>query len=94
VGSLTSCPWRQGKQERSSDVPGFGSPDPGARKFLVLLEKEFKDGHRRNLSRSRLSNEGKVKAGQKYTFQIGGWAGSTGSVALGGPKTSNFDWGL
>jgi hypothetical protein len=31
-------------------VTRLGSPDLGARKFLATSEKEFKDGHRGNLS--------------------------------------------
>jgi hypothetical protein len=37
-------------------VTGFVSLGPGARRFLVSLEKEFKDGHRGDLNRSRFVN--------------------------------------
>lgn len=37
-------------------MTGFGSPSPGAKKFLVSSEKEFKDRHTGTISRSRFTN--------------------------------------
>jgi hypothetical protein len=38
------------------NVTGFGSPGSGARRFLVSSEKEFKEEHGGDISRSRIIN--------------------------------------
>jgi hypothetical protein len=76
-------------------VTGFWALHLGVRKFLVLLEKEFKDGHRGDLSRGRFiinakQSQSKVKAKQKCTLQTGGWAGSRASTMLEVPRPQAF----
>jgi hypothetical protein len=64
---IWSCGSRQASL-RGGIVTGFGSPAPGARKFLVLSEKEFKDGHRGDLNRSRFLNAKQSESKAKVHF--------------------------
>jgi hypothetical protein len=76
-------------------VTGFWALHLGVRKFLVLLEKEFKDGHRGDLSRGRFIINAKQSQSKAKVHPPDGRVGRIKSQHYaGGPKTSSFYWGL
>jgi hypothetical protein len=67
----------------SGFVTGFGSLAQGARKILVSMEKEFKAGHRRDLSQSRFINA-------KQAWSQRSYAGCPKTLSLSKPLFSTM----
>jgi hypothetical protein len=59
-----------------------------------MSEKEFKEGHRRDLSRSRVFNAKQRESRAKHTFPMGGRSKLKKELCTAGPKTPNLYWDL